>query len=72
MVIRDYTRELVVADGFKLINIHDSSYPAHIWLYIFCGLMDSMWQTAGTCLLVFQHHALTKFTSLLDDGSNVK
>ncbi|KIM34051.1 hypothetical protein M408DRAFT_325579 [Serendipita vermifera MAFF 305830] len=44
---RDYSRESVAAEGFQLINIHDSSYPAHIWLYIFCGLMDSMWQTAA-------------------------
>jgi hypothetical protein len=47
MALSDYTRESVTTEGFKLINIHDNSYPAHVWLYIFCGLMDSMWQTAG-------------------------
>lgn len=44
---KTYTRESASAPGFPLIDIHDKSYPAHIWLYIFCGLLDSMWQTTA-------------------------
>ncbi|CAG8616291.1 15059_t:CDS:2 [Acaulospora colombiana] len=45
--LRTYTRESASAPGFPLIDIHDKSYPAHVWLYIFCGLLDSMWQTTA-------------------------
>lgn len=44
---RTYTRESAASSDFRLINIHDKSYPAHIWLYIFFGLTDSMWQTTA-------------------------
>jgi len=27
------------------ITLSDKSYPAHVWLYIFMGMMDAMWQT---------------------------
>ncbi|EJD04494.1 MFS general substrate transporter [Fomitiporia mediterranea MF3/22] len=40
---RKYTRETIP----PLIDFSDSSYPQHVWLYIFCGLLDSMWQTAA-------------------------
>ncbi|CCA69390.1 hypothetical protein PIIN_03290 [Serendipita indica DSM 11827] len=43
---KDYTREQTEAKDFQHINIHDKGYPARVWLYIFCGLLDSMWQTA--------------------------
>jgi hypothetical protein len=26
------------------MDIYSKAYPAHIWLYIFCGLLDAMWQ----------------------------
>lgn len=29
------------------IDTRSKQFPAHIWLYIFCGLMDSMWQTTA-------------------------
>jgi hypothetical protein len=29
------------------IDIHTHDYAAKIWLYIFCGLLDSMWQTTA-------------------------
>lgn len=29
------------------MDIHDSRYPAHIIFYIFCGLLDAMWQTTA-------------------------
>ncbi|KAI0757538.1 MFS general substrate transporter [Daedaleopsis nitida] len=42
---KGYTRESIMAA--PRIDIHDSSYPSHLWLYIFCGLLDSMWQTTA-------------------------
>ena len=42
---RGYTRESIMLA--PRIDIHDSSYPSHLWLYIFCGLLDSMWQTTA-------------------------
>ena len=29
------------------MDIYDKAYPAHVFLYIFCGLLDSMWQTTA-------------------------
>lgn len=40
---RDYTRDNIP----PLIDFNDNGYAGHIWLYIFCGLLDSMWQTAS-------------------------
>jgi len=37
---------------FLRIDLEDSSYPAHVWLYIFCDLLDSMWQTAVYWMMV--------------------
>ncbi|EJD04493.1 MFS general substrate transporter [Fomitiporia mediterranea MF3/22] len=37
---KDYTRESIP----PLIDFKDRTYPQHVWLYIFCGLLDSMWQ----------------------------
>ncbi|EJD04544.1 MFS general substrate transporter [Fomitiporia mediterranea MF3/22] len=41
---RTYTRESVKTT--KAIDIHDKEYAAHLWLYIFCALLNAMWQTA--------------------------
>ncbi|EPQ56969.1 MFS general substrate transporter [Gloeophyllum trabeum ATCC 11539] len=41
---KDYTRA-DLANGLPLIDFSDSKYPSRIWLYIFCGLLDAMWQT---------------------------
>ncbi|KAF8838978.1 MFS general substrate transporter [Paxillus ammoniavirescens] len=43
---KTYTRQSIPPDAQKM-DIYDSAYPAHIWLMIFCGLLDSMTQT--TC-----------------------
>ncbi|KLO11265.1 MFS general substrate transporter [Schizopora paradoxa] len=49
---RNYTRATVSpANGYVPIDIHDSDYPARVWLMIFCGLLDSMWQTAAYWLM---------------------
>ena len=46
--IRNYTRASVSLDnGYQPIDFTDSVYPSRVWLYIFCGLLDSMWQTAA-------------------------
>lgn len=29
------------------MDIYDKAYPGHLFLYIFCGLLDSMWQTTA-------------------------
>ena len=29
------------------MDIYDKGYAGHILLYIFCGLLDSMWQTTA-------------------------
>ena len=34
------------------LDIHDgSAYISRMWLYIFCGLLDSMWQTTAYWLM---------------------
>jgi MFS family permease len=38
---KNYTRIVLPAK----IDFKDPSYVAHGWLYIFCGLLDAMWQT---------------------------
>ncbi|RPD70831.1 MFS general substrate transporter [Lentinus tigrinus ALCF2SS1-7] len=40
---RGYTRDTVQ----DKIDIHESPYVSHLWLYIFCGLLDAMWQTTA-------------------------
>jgi len=44
---RTYTRESVKAPTFIPMDMFDKGYAGRIWLYIFCGLLDSMWQTAS-------------------------
>ncbi|KAG5222431.1 major facilitator superfamily domain-containing protein [Salix suchowensis] len=43
---RNYTRESLPLDAVKM-DIHDHGYAGRIWLYIFCGLLDAMWQTTA-------------------------
>ena len=38
---------MAAGSGYVAIDLHDMSYPAHIWFYIFCGLLDAMWQTTA-------------------------
>ncbi|KAF8639394.1 hypothetical protein AX17_001519 [Amanita inopinata Kibby_2008] len=40
-----YTRESIPADAQKM-DIYDQGFSGKIMLYIFCGLLDAMWQTA--------------------------
>lgn len=48
---RDYTRQSQAAPGAHKIDIYDSDYPAHVWLMIFYGFLDSMWQTYAYWLM---------------------
>ncbi|KAG6853534.1 hypothetical protein C0991_003454, partial [Blastosporella zonata] len=43
---KGYTRESIPADSQKM-DIFDAGYTAKILLYIFCGLLDAMWQTTA-------------------------
>ncbi|KAJ8507455.1 hypothetical protein ONZ45_g10179 [Pleurotus djamor] len=43
---KDYTRESLAADDTK-IDFSDDGFAGKIWLYIFCGLLDAMWQTTS-------------------------
>jgi hypothetical protein len=50
-IYRDYTRASILANADHKIDIHSSDYPSRVWLYIFCGLLDSMWQTTAYWLM---------------------
>ncbi|EJD55106.1 MFS general substrate transporter [Auricularia subglabra TFB-10046 SS5] len=41
-----YTRASTDADVDKM-DVRDKGYPAHLMLYVFCALMDAMWQTTA-------------------------
>ncbi|KII94456.1 hypothetical protein PLICRDRAFT_101144 [Plicaturopsis crispa FD-325 SS-3] len=43
---REYTRASEPPDSHKM-DVYDHGYAAKIWLYIFCGLLDAMWQTTA-------------------------
>ncbi|PPQ97669.1 hypothetical protein CVT26_002481 [Gymnopilus dilepis] len=43
---RTYTRESIPPDSSKM-DIFDHGYTPRIWLFIFCGLLDAMWQTTA-------------------------
>lgn len=53
---RNYTRTVLPAK----IDFSDSAYAAHAWLYIFCGLLDAMWQTFVYWLLGAMSNDLSK------------
>jgi len=47
---KTYTRQSIPFDAQKM-DIYDSAYPAHVWLMIFYGLLDAMWQTTAFWLI---------------------
>lgn len=47
MIYRQYTRESLPPDSDNKLDIFSHGYVARIWLYIFCGLLDAMWQTTA-------------------------
>jgi len=42
---RDYTRESL--PDLPKLNVHSDGYVAKMWLYIFCGVLDAMWQVTA-------------------------
>ncbi|KAF8525090.1 MFS general substrate transporter [Hysterangium stoloniferum] len=46
---RNYTRESTAVENssFVRMDFQDKGYPASICLYILCGMLDAMWQTAA-------------------------
>jgi len=46
MYQKHYTRQSMPDTGVKM-DIYSHGYVAYIWLYIFCGFLDSMWQTTA-------------------------
>ncbi|KAI0245670.1 MFS general substrate transporter [Lactifluus subvellereus] len=44
---RTYTRQSMPPDSSFKMDIYDKGYTSHLFLYIFCGLLDSMWQTTA-------------------------
>lgn len=44
---RKYTRESLPPDSPDKYDIFTHGYTGRIFLYIFCGLLDSMWQTTS-------------------------
>jgi hypothetical protein len=57
---RTYTRETV--SPATNIDIFAKSYPAHVWLMIFYGLLDSMWQTFAYWLMGAMSNDLAKLS----------
>ncbi|KAG1762774.1 MFS general substrate transporter [Suillus occidentalis] len=48
---KTYTRAEEAAPGAYKIDILDKNYAAHVWLMIFYGFLDSMWQTYAYWLM---------------------
>jgi len=48
---KQYTRASLPPDSNNKLDIFDHGYTARIWLYIFCGLLDAMWQTTAYWLM---------------------
>ncbi|EGN98006.1 hypothetical protein SERLA73DRAFT_182836 [Serpula lacrymans var. lacrymans S7.3] len=48
---KTYTRQSEPPGGGYKMDIYDSQYPAHVWLMIFYGLLDAMWQTTAYWLM---------------------
>ena len=44
---KQYTRETATAD----LDIYDHGYAGRVMFYIFCGLLDAMWQTTSYWLM---------------------
>ncbi|KAI0344178.1 MFS general substrate transporter [Trametopsis cervina] len=48
---KEYTRELIKSPDYVKLDIFDGPYVGRIFLYICCGLLDSMWQTTAYWLM---------------------
>jgi len=43
---REYTRASILDDSERM-DFNDKGYPGRVWLYIFMGMLDAMWQTTA-------------------------
>jgi len=48
---KQYTRASLPPDSSNKLDIFDHRYTPRMWLYIFCGLLDAMWQTTAYWLI---------------------
>lgn len=48
---KQYTRQTVPPGEAGRIDIFDSAYVGRVFLYIFCGFLDAMWQTSAYWLM---------------------
>lgn len=48
---RQYTRESLPSDSKNKYDISSHGYAGRLMLYIFCGLLDAMWQTTAYWLM---------------------
>ena len=76
--VRNYTRVTVLpANDPHKIGIHDKGYPAKLWLYIFMGILDAMWQTTAYWLMGAMSNDIAKlahfigFCALLTPHSSI-
>ncbi|CCM06482.1 uncharacterized protein FIBRA_08751 [Fibroporia radiculosa] len=63
---RDYTRATIAVettDNDKM-DIYDKAYVGRIWLYIFCGMLDAMWQTTAYWLMGAMSNDPSKLANL--------
>ncbi|KAH9949463.1 MFS general substrate transporter [Amylocystis lapponica] len=59
---KNYTRETI--QPTDKIDIHDKAYVGRVWLYIFCGLLDAMWQTTAYWLMGAMSNDPSKLANL--------
>ncbi|KAH0832334.1 MFS general substrate transporter [Lanmaoa asiatica] len=58
---RTYTRQSILSA--TKIDIYSNDFPAHVWLMIFYGLLDSMWQTYAYWLMGAMSNNLAKLAT---------
>ena len=70
---RNYTRESTRNDTVK-IDFKDSGYPPKLVLYILCGILDAMWQTAAYWMMVcfFSAYALATASAISDVAPRIR
>ncbi|KAK0245148.1 hypothetical protein EDD85DRAFT_7261 [Armillaria nabsnona] len=53
------TRESVAPETEK-VDIYDHGYASRVWFYIFCGILDAIWQTMAYWLMGAMSNDLSK------------
>jgi hypothetical protein len=60
MFLRTYTRAEEAATDAPKIDITDRRYSAYVWIMIFYGFLNSMWQTYAYWLMGAMSNDLAK------------